>query len=468
MANAPRTTKTTVKNGKPDVYRNAEGEVLPVEDFASIVAAYRATADMLADKPNSTDHVDDASAEAIIKSIHGEGNDIDQKRAQALLDAEPVTHDEVQPVESVVAQEAAHVQTSKAAEAAKCLANDEFAKLSDSVANAREELNEAPLNYAERFVGFSYNDGTKTITRAGWFGKTIAEARAAVALFPRPGTKAKDGDNNPDQFQESYINDKGERRTRNVTFVGKLFDASPYGAALLAEINALEDKDSPESKAQPNSQQRVAVLGRKRGRRNTITGKMRLAIRVVQQMVRVAEMPQGKVKVRFVRVLDDTGNETAALLNTPRNIYVFNAAQPDNGEAVSVTTFLSWKPEQCLTNPTLQGLKNTAQRTGKAGKKNKGKVGAGQLPKLDDFETSMVMAGHGMQDDDWLASLVARMNGPNGKSLVRTLGDMKVELSNLYNPKVYGFMSQYEDMITEENAKKAAEAAAKKGDKQAA
>lgn len=412
----------TVKN----VYQ-PDPDQTPVTKKSEAILAYTALLEEMDHVGDDGDTVIDAEQIwAIVRAVHGQGEDVEAQRANALDAACKLAtgsdgdtpHDDL---------------SSKSDDKERAILNDmgpsEFGKtfppsLLEDVrlgVKGREDQRRAPLRFRRDFL------------------KEYGAER--MRSMPRPGTPNKasgdTGGNNPDKIDEYYVKD-GERKSRKVSSYDKIWAATTDGLYQLAERDAYAAalKDKPEGKY-ANTRRDDLILNKDTwAKRFTASTKvMKDAFKIEQQIAAIQQYtPNVLVEVKMKR--DKEGRITDEPSTSSRPIVCANKDDMGSAEYFSVGSFLLLKPRKAgdkAVGGTVSALKATAARGTKSGAPT-----AANIPDLKTAEDWAKLLGHAFAADTFNSLFRKRMHteGEDADMMLKTWGDMYTELAVYYAPQL--------------------------------
>lgn len=289
------------------------------------------------------------------------------------------------------------------------------------------------------------------------------------------GKPDKDGNipipagNNPDYYSiPGGTDSKGNRITIKGSFYADYADNTVPGKAItrrIAGIDAAEagKSDAPAVYKRMTKDERTSAKARETQRRSDLRAIIKRAMKVYQQMRRLDEMPAIGWRVQMQEVRDTAGNvqwveaeegqkaddkgraldehgapiPVMAPMNTPKPMVIYNKAQPERPTVLSISTFLALDVQKAKANGgKMADLLETTTR----GSDEEGQSGAdtqqdvGLLKNPTELYDVGVRVNHYFDDADQMAALHKLLSGKSDKRLplVRVLGDLRVELNNLF------------------------------------
>lgn len=345
----------------------------------SIVTYYREMAGTMAGDPAVTDKLSNVQVWAMLQPIEAEydpnedeDSDAQMAKAQKLIDARPVVHDDKtqgQVATPLPSTSGASPVRSRAIDAGKRIGEDTvFIEHANKLHEAKLENSIGTLQFVDDLIRiFGDGDETKAMQvingdkdNMGWpMAGTWAVAKKVQGV-------EQAASNNPDHFQTKVTKADGTEGTRWTTFFAEMVEAMPHGRKLREQSNILENAElaaKHPTYGNMGPTQRKQELSKISGWRTTTTNNLRKARKYFAQLAALQEHGKGKYFVRIARVLDKDGEPTAAIERTNKPLVVGVITKPESAETLTVTQFLSYRPA-LLKEISMAALKTTVKRKG--------------------------------------------------------------------------------------------------------
>lgn len=335
----------------------------------AIVKAYR---DLYTEAKQGDTLLTDEVILKIVKSIEGDGDAVDLARITAMEKAEDEATT-VLPPSSVSALERRALDLASHVDA-------EFTEAVDSITRAKETVVSGALVIEQELRRvFSKDD---------------------LSSFPIPDSvnSAESPTNNPDKYKAPTPTKDGTVKLSPRSFYFDLFEAMPSGKTIREALDGISQAIAGEASApaiykRMDKSERKAEQALWQGRLTTGRNLVKRAVKVLLQWDTIkAEMP--KVGLKYIVKTDKDGNESIA--KSPRPIKVFDAAETDVMDVVSITTFLSYKPAVAVAKGGT--VKDLWETTGRQGGEGQGDKDGGKV---------VVKVGMGLEDTDKVFATLA-------------------------------------------------------------
>lgn len=431
------------------------------------IEAYRT---MLNDGADFETELSDDQIWAVLKANPGQGDDVEKARLDGL---EAINTTEGEPMQDeVTSEDAAAIGDVSITGEASRNATDLGKKISAETQKRLREGVEGAEKYRKAPLVMLFD----LVRDNGGFGtyKTDAKPGAGqmwVRSLPRPGTPKKladgttdTGGNNPDRIDVTYTKDN-EVKTKKVSTYDLMWLATDDGKYQIAERDAWRAslKDKPEGKYVNEPLDTRQTNASKWAKRFTDSaGVIKKAVRIELLIAQIEDvLPNVRVEIKCKR--DKDNKLTEEPVNSTKPIYLSNRDENVGAEAISVGSFLQFKPTQAnrANGGTVAALKVTSKRASGGG------TGADKVPDMATAESWAALLSTGFEQDNWNQQFRKRLNTntEEGKVQIKTWGDIYTELHSVFGPSQGKFIGthrrDYEKVCAEMDAAKRKEDEAK-------
>lgn len=413
-----------------------------------IVAAYRTEANAV---------LSDKELVECVTAIAGAGETVEGERLDAIDELVEKKGIKDEPMEDLREALSAAETDGVAEEIAKKLSAATLSDIGD-VVEADKKKRRGALVCLRDLAG---DLGTKEEATT-WFNA----CPSVLLQLPEPGTrKSKNtGGQNPDFTPVSYFSETTKTwKEKEVSFYDRMWAHTTTGKVQLSEKEAWKDASDPKAPSGKYADKRGDEKQLEKGTVGTeftvSTKQIKDAVKIAQQMARIAEhCPNIKVEIKRERD-PKTGKLTNMPHNAPRPITICNGDDIGSAEYVSVSTFNRYKPALATNEAggTVVSLKATTKRA-PATQDGADKEG---LPDVEKASAWIGLLATQMSKADFTDLLKKRLADKDNRPLLKSLGDLYVELAVWYSPEGGLYRKDY-DAYTDELAVIANKAAAQK------
>lgn len=278
------------------------------------------------------------------------------------------------------------------------------------------------------------------------------QAPKALLDMPAPGTrKSKNtGGNNPDFTPVPYYSEATKTwKEKEVSFYDKLWFLTADGKRQLKEQEAWKAASDPKAPSGKYAEERADVKELSKGTVRTeftvSTKQIKDAVKIAQQIAAIREHCPN-IEIEIKRERDAKGNLTNVPSNAPRPITIANADDRGSAEYVSVSSFVKYKPAQAANEAggTVVSLKATTKRAPKAPTPTDE-----ALPDVDKAGAWIGLLSTQMSKADFTDLLKKRLADKDNRPLLKSLGDMYVELAVWFRADGGLFRKDYDNYVNE-------------------
>lgn len=430
---------------KTNVYRNKDSQVLSKP--GDVIDAYREMANIMADKTGSTDNLSDEKVMQIISAVTGSGGEVDEARAQALLDAnaEAQTDPEAGKVgdtqeagdtaatDDVAASSLGEAIERQALKYAKLIGHDdELQEILEAAADANETRQVGPIEVLRRLV-VRLSDHDMLTEQARANHPKVHNVLDMIDGMPVPNSDKDTAPSNrlPDRFRRTGVDVlTGKTRSEAASFYHELYD--DMFPAYRKAIQELKEA----AKEGGQSRNRTLEIGRLTGRRNTAVNNLRNARKLAGTISDLLGIPGGKFIVEFAREVGKDGEMLPELKRCKDPIVVYVEGDTHGAaETFSVNAFNGYKPKN-MKAKNVQGLKDTKDRMTRERKlSNLAKTQPGQ-PETEAYISALAWSS---EDHAWSEKFTAELAKEGSDGYLLSAHKLYVELGVRVGPNgVFG------------------------------